>query len=124
MGVKDSRLLLIDMLKGMCGGGLDAPMTETDIFDENGEIVDDKFDEYVMQQDDEDEGRKKNCLYLDSMVGKRMKRKREDLREAKTRGTRPREKTRITSEVSDACSELCNSQLSTWIQEYRVYSLQ
>ena len=59
MGVKASRLLLIDMLKGICGGGLDVRLTENDIFDENGEIVDDKFDEYLMQQDDEDEGKKK-----------------------------------------------------------------
>ena len=73
MGVKASRLLLIDMLKGMCGGGLDVPLTENDIFDENGEIVDDKFDEYLMQQDDEDEAKKKVCIALVSMVEQRMK---------------------------------------------------
>jgi hypothetical protein len=32
MGVKASRLLLIDMLKGTCGGGLDVPLTENDMY--------------------------------------------------------------------------------------------
>ena len=95
MGVKASSLILIDMLTGMCGGALDVPLTENDIFDENGEIVDDKFDEYLVQQDDEDEAKKKVCLALASMVGQRMKRKREDLLEAKRLGTRPSKKTRI-----------------------------
>ena len=79
MGVKASRLLLIDMLKGMCGGGLDVPLTEHNIFDENGEILDEKFDEYLMQQDDVDEGKKRVFLALASMVGQRMKGKKEDL---------------------------------------------
>jgi DDE superfamily endonuclease len=95
MGVKASRLLLIDMVKGMCGGGLDVPLTENDIFDENGEIVDEKFDEYLMQQDDEDEAKKKVCIALVSMIGQRMKRKREALLEAKRLGTRPSKKSRI-----------------------------
>ena len=69
MGVKASSLILIDMLKGMCGGGMDVPLTENDIFNENGEIVDDKFDEYLMQQDDEDEAKKKVFIALASMVG-------------------------------------------------------
>ena len=73
MGVKASRLFLIDMLKGMCGGGLDVPLTENDIFDENGKIVDEKFDEDLMQQDDEDEAKKENCIALVSMVEQRMK---------------------------------------------------
>ena len=69
MGVKASSLILIvDMLKGMCGG-MDVPLTENDIFNENGEIVDDKFDEYLMQQDDEDEAKKRVCIALASMVG-------------------------------------------------------
>jgi hypothetical protein len=59
MGVKASRLLLVDMLKVMFGGTLDVSLTESNIFDENGEIVDDKFDEYLVQQDDEDEGKKR-----------------------------------------------------------------
>jgi hypothetical protein len=70
MGVKALQLLLIDMLKGMCGVGLDVPLTENDIFDENGEIVDDKFDEYLMQQDDEDEGKKGFSLLWLAWLGR------------------------------------------------------
>ncbi len=58
------------MLKGMCGVGLDVPLTENDIFDENGEIVDDKFDEYLMQQDDEDEGKKGFSLLWLAWLGR------------------------------------------------------
>ena len=107
--MKASSFLLIDMLKGMCGGGLDVPLTENDIFDENGEIVDDKFDEYLVQQDDEDEAKKKVCLALASMVGQRMKRKREDLLEAKRLGTRPSKKTRIACERYMLTSLDCTS---------------
>jgi hypothetical protein len=46
MGVKASRLILVDMLKGLCGGGLDVPMAETDIFDKNGKIVDKKIRQF------------------------------------------------------------------------------
>ena len=71
-------------------------------FDENGEIVDDKFDKYLMQQDDEDEAKKRVCIALASMVGQMMKQKREDLLEAKRLGTRPSKKTRIVCERYDA----------------------
>jgi hypothetical protein len=88
MGVKASGLPLIDMLKGTCGGGgLDIPLTGNDSFDKNCEIVDDKFDEYLMQQDDEDQGEERVFHALASMVvvGQRMKPTREDLLEDKTR---------------------------------------
>jgi hypothetical protein len=55
MSVKASRIILIDVLKGVCGGGLDVLLTENDILDEDGEIVDKKFDNSLMQEDDEGE---------------------------------------------------------------------
>ena len=44
MGVKASKLLAIDMLKCLCGGVVDIPLTEDDCFDEHGEIDDEKFE--------------------------------------------------------------------------------
>jgi hypothetical protein len=56
-----SRLVVIDMLKGLWCGGVDVPLTEDDFFYENGEIDEEKFEWYVMQESD-DEGRKKKAL--------------------------------------------------------------
>ena len=62
MGMKASRLVAIDMLKGLCGFGGDVPLKEDDFFDENGEIDEDKFEDYLLQENDNDE-RKKRCPF-------------------------------------------------------------
>jgi hypothetical protein len=71
MGVKASRLVVIDVLKGLCGGGVDVPLTEDHFFDENGEIDDEKFEDYVMRDDDEDAWKEKLRIALANMVGQR-----------------------------------------------------
>ncbi|KAI2488755.1 hypothetical protein MHU86_25809 [Fragilaria crotonensis] len=65
MGVKASRLIAIDLLKGLlCGFGVDVPLTENnDCFNENCEIDDEKFDEYLMQEDDDEDREKKALLW-------------------------------------------------------------
>lgn len=90
MGTKASRLVAIDMLKGLCGFGVDVPLTENDCFDENGEIDDEKFDEYLVQEDDDEEGKKKALHALVSMIGQRIKRQREVSLESKRQENRPR----------------------------------
>ena len=96
MGMKASRLVAIDMLKGLCGFGGNVPLMEDDFFDENGEIDEEKFEEYLMQEDDNDEQKKKALLALVNMIGQRIKkRKRGDVHESRRRENRPRKKTRI-----------------------------
>lgn len=95
MGVKASRLVVIDVLKGLCGGGVDVPLTEDHFFDENGEIDDEKFEDYVMRDDDEDAWKEKLRIALANMVGQRIKKRKRDALESKTRRNGPRKKTRI-----------------------------
>ena len=64
MGVKASKLVAIDLLKGLCGFDGDAPLTHSDCFDEKGEIDDARFEEYLMQEDDDDERKTKARLAL------------------------------------------------------------
>jgi hypothetical protein len=49
MGLEASRLLTINILTGVCAGGVDVPLTEHDGFDKNGEIEDKKLEDYLMQ---------------------------------------------------------------------------
>ena len=77
MGMKASRLVAIDMLKGLCGFGGDIPLMEDDFLDENGEIDEEKFEEYLMQEGDNDERKKKVLLALVNMIGQRMKKTKE-----------------------------------------------
>ena len=69
MGLEALRLLVIDMLMGLSVGGVDVPLTEDDDFDKNGEIDDEKFDEYLMQEDNKEEEKRKLLLALTNMVG-------------------------------------------------------
>jgi hypothetical protein len=48
MGVKASRLVAINKLKDLCGGGVEVPLTENDCFDKNDEIDEEKFEEYLI----------------------------------------------------------------------------
>jgi hypothetical protein len=66
--LKASRLVAIDILNGLCGFGVDIPLTEDDFFDENGEIDEEKFEEYLMQEEDDDERKKNVLLSLVNMV--------------------------------------------------------
>jgi hypothetical protein len=92
MGLKALRLFAIDMLKGLCGDGrVDVPLTEDDCFDENGEIDDEIFEEYLMQEDNEDEVKKKLLLALTNMVGSiGRKRKRDALEDFNNESARAR----------------------------------
>jgi hypothetical protein len=95
MGVKASKLIAIDVLKGICGFGVDIPLTENDCFNESVEIDDEKFDEYLMQEDDDEDQKKKALLALVHMIRTKMKRQREVSLESKRRESRPSKKTRI-----------------------------
>ncbi|KAI2509843.1 hypothetical protein MHU86_4554 [Fragilaria crotonensis] len=95
MGLEASRLLAIDMLKGLCDGGVNVPLTEDDCFDKNGEIDNEKFEEYLMQEDYEDEEKRKLLLALANMVGESArKRKRGAMADAQRR-IRAAKKTRV-----------------------------
>jgi hypothetical protein len=61
------------MLKGMCGCGVDVPLTENDYcFDKNGKImIDERFEENLMQTDNKDERKERVGLPLTSMAGSR-----------------------------------------------------
>jgi hypothetical protein len=59
MGVKASKLIAVDVLKGICGFGVDVPLTENDCFIESGEIDNEKFNKYLMQEDDDEDQKKK-----------------------------------------------------------------
>ncbi|KAI2489741.1 hypothetical protein MHU86_24849 [Fragilaria crotonensis] len=74
MGLKASRLLAIDMVKGLCGDGGEDPLT--DCFNKDGEIDDERLESYLMQDDDDDERKTKARIALAYMVGQRIKRKR------------------------------------------------
>ncbi|KAI2499473.1 Plant transposon protein [Fragilaria crotonensis] len=95
MGVRASRLVTINILKDLCGGGGEVPLTENDCFDENGEIDDEKFDKYLMQESDDEERKKKALLALAVMVQQTMKKRKRDELESERRRNIPRKKTRI-----------------------------
>ena len=95
MGTKASTLVAINMLKGLCGVGVDVLLTENDCFDKKGEINEEKFDKYLMQEHDDDEQKKNALLALVNMIGQRIKRQREVSLESKRRENCPSKKTRI-----------------------------
>ncbi len=95
MGVEASRLVAIDMLKGLCGVGVDDLLTQDNFFDENGEIVEDKFEEYLMQEDDEDERKGKVLLALTNMVQQTIKKRKRDASESERQRNLQTKKTRI-----------------------------
>ena len=96
MGVEASKLLAIDMLDGLHGSGVDVPLTEDDCFNKNGEIDDEKFEEYLMQEDNEDEVKRKLLLALTNMVGAiGRKRKRDAMEDHIQRHMRTGKKTRV-----------------------------
>jgi hypothetical protein len=64
MGLEASRLLTINILTGVCAGCVDVPLTEHDGFDKNGEIDDKKLEEYLMQEDNDKEEKRKLLLAL------------------------------------------------------------
>jgi hypothetical protein len=72
MGVNSYRFVAISILKDLCGGGVDDPLTEHNCFDKNSEIDVEKFDEYLTQDDDEEERKIKVLLALVNMVGQRI----------------------------------------------------
>lgn len=94
MGLNASRLLAIDLLKSMRGGGIEVPMIEDDCFNENGEINDEKLERYQMHIDDDDERMKNFRLVMSYMVGQSVKRKREVSLEAHAHRIRAK-KTRV-----------------------------
>ena len=53
------------MLKGLCDGSVDVPLTDNDCFDENGEIDEEKFDEYLMQEGNDKERKRKGTPCFD-----------------------------------------------------------
>ena len=94
MGLKASRLLAIDLLKGLrCGGG--CSLTENDCFDENGEIDEDRYQEYLMQEDGDEELTRKARIVLAYVDGQTIKRKREVLLEAEREFNSAKKKTRV-----------------------------
>ena len=95
MGMKASRLVVIDMLKGLCDVGGNVPLMEDDFFDENGEIDEDTFEEYLLQEYDNDERKTKVLLSLVNMVMQALKKRKRDVLESRRREERPRKKTRI-----------------------------
>ena len=121
--MKASRLVAIDMLKGLCGFGGDIPLMEDDFLDENGEIDEEKFEEYLMQEGDNDERKKKVLLALVNMIGQRMKKRMRDVLESRRRENRPRKKTRIarprwyTDPVTRARRKK-TPKMSAWWEDY------
>jgi hypothetical protein len=93
--MKASRLVVIDMLKGLCDVGGNVPLMEDDFFDENGEIDEDTFEEYLLQEYDNDERKTKVLLSLVNMVMQTLKKRKRDVLESRRREERPRKKTRI-----------------------------
>jgi hypothetical protein len=71
-----SRLLAIDMLTGLCACGVNALLTEHDGFEENGEIDDEKLEEYLMQEDNDEEEKRKLLLALSNMDGESKKKRK------------------------------------------------
>ncbi|KAI2492791.1 hypothetical protein MHU86_21751 [Fragilaria crotonensis] len=99
MGLKASRLLAIDMVKGLCGDGGEDPLTENDCFNKDGEIDDERLESYLMQDDDDDERKTKARIALAYMVGQRIKRKREVLLESERAKPPAQENADFTPEV-------------------------
>jgi hypothetical protein len=96
MGLKASRLLASDMIKGVCGDGGEVPLTESDCFNINGEIDDEMLESYLMQDDDDNKRKTRARIALAYMVGQRIKRKRVILLESARERNHPRKKTRIS----------------------------
>ena len=101
MGLKASRLLAIDMIKGVCGDGGEVPLTESDCFNINGEIDDEMLESYLMQDDDDNKRKTRARIALAYMVGQRIKRKRDILLESARERNRPptQKKSDFTPEV-------------------------
>ena len=78
MGVEASKLVAIDMLKGLCGGGDEIPLTEDDYLNKNGVIDDEKTEEYLMQEDIEDEVKGKLLIALANMVESSERKRKRD----------------------------------------------
>ena len=95
MGMKASRLVAIDMLKGLCDFGGNVPLMEDDFCYESGEIDEDTFEEYLLQEYDNDERKTKVLLSLVNMVMQTLKKRKRDVLESRRREERPRKKTRI-----------------------------
>jgi hypothetical protein len=86
-GVKASRLVAINILKDICGGGVEILLTENDCFDKNDEINEEKVEEYLMQKSDNDKRKKRALLALENIVQQTMKKRKRDVLESERRQT-------------------------------------
>ena len=124
MGVEASKLVAIDMLKGLCGGGDKIPLTEDDCFNENGVIDDEKFEEYLMQEDIADEAKGKLLVALANMVGSsERKRKRDTLEDLQRRISAGKKKTRVAhpryyTDPVTGVRRKKTSKMSVWWEDY------
>jgi hypothetical protein len=95
MGLDVLRLLVIDMLTGLSAGGVDVPLTEDDDFDQNGEIDNEKFKAFLMQEDNKEGEKRKLLLALTNMVGESGRKQQRDALEDFQRRIRAGKKSQV-----------------------------